>query len=421
MPYYKFKPADIFYNRIKAHPKKEFFIYDSKIYLDNQSQISGAFTGSVPSVPPGNVNLYELNVDRAPSNTGRYIGPVDSEEPGRNIADTGMIYPFIVKDGNLSTFRTITTASFNSDYRYGDVISGSYPMSASISRQLITASAPGDPARSTTVNRINALSSSLNFYAPLSRHYLFSSSFANKDEQTINLISIPSIFYGSSIKKGSLSLKYYITGTLVGELKDENFNGQLIQTGPYGSTNSGSTAGVVLYNEGFCLLTGSWTIGETSLDYTNANTATPSSWLYYGVGANDGIPAETHVALSRLSASYNFEFEGTQYAPVMTLMAHAARGKLNFSNNPTYINQGNIAAFSFVSASTGYAESSNQPIKNVVKSPYTSPTGTYEPQTYISKVGIFDKDKNLIGMAKVATPVKKTEEREFTFKLKLDF
>ena len=34
---------------------------------------------------------------------------------------------------------------------------------------------------------------------------------------------------------------------------------------------------------------------------------------------------------------------------------------------------------------------------------------------------IYDKDKNLIGIAKVATPVKKTEERDLTFKLKLDF
>ena len=36
-------------------------------------------------------------------------------------------------------------------------------------------------------------------------------------------------------------------------------------------------------------------------------------------------------------------------------------------------------------------------------------------------VQIYDNDKNLIGIAKLATPVKKTEDRDFTFKLKLDF
>jgi len=50
-----------------------------------------------------------------------------------------------------------------------------------------------------------------------------------------------------------------------------------------------------------------------------------------------------------------------------------------------------------------------------------SPTASYKPQTFISKVGIFDKEKNLIGIAKIATPVKKTEDRDLTFKLKLDF
>jgi hypothetical protein len=38
----------------------------------------------------------------------------------------------------------------------------------------------------------------------------------------------------------------------------------------------------------------------------------------------------------------------------------------------------------------------------------------------VSKIGIYDEDMNLIAVAKLATPVKKTEERDLTFKLKLD-
>ena len=416
MPYYKFQETDLFQHQIKAHPKKQFFVYNSKIYLDNQSEISGAFTESVPSVPPGYASLYELNVDRAQVSTDRTIG---------SAADTGLIYPFVVKNGSLTSFRTITTASFNSDFTYGAIISGSYPLSASITRQFFansyTASSDAsDSARAQSANRINSLRTALDFYSPLSRHYLFSSSYGDKQTQAINLVSVPSIFYGSSIKKGSVELKFYVTGTLVGELRDENFNGELIQTGPYGSVGSGSVAGVTLYNEGFFVLTGSWTLGSSSLDYTNTNTATPSSWLYFGVGANDNIPADTDVAHSRLSASYGVEFKGTQFVPVTTMFAYAPRGELNYSNNPTYIDQSQNTAFGFQSSSIGYVENANQPIKNTVKSPYTSPTGSYAPQTFISKIGIFDEDKNLIGIAKVATPVKKTEDRDFTFKLKLD-
>ena len=217
MAYYKFKESDIFFNEIKAFPNKEFFIFNSKVYLDNQSQVDGAFTGSVPNVPPGFVSLYELNVDRAGSTTG-------------------LIYPFLTKDGSLSSFRTITTSSFNSDFDFGDIITSSYPMSASIVRQFYTASSD----RQYEGNRITSLKNTLNYYKTISDRYSYSASFGDKGYDPINLISIPSIFYGSSIKKGSVNLKYYITGTLVGELKDENYNGELIQVGPVGSTGSGT-------------------------------------------------------------------------------------------------------------------------------------------------------------------------------------
>ena len=59
-------------------------------------------------------------------------------------------------------------------------------------------------------------------------------------------------------------------------------------------------------------------------------------------------------------------------------------------------------------------------IKNTVSSSYYKVSGTFEKQTFISNVAIFDKDRNLIGVAKVATPVRKTEEQDYTFKLKLD-
>ena len=41
-------------------------------------------------------------------------------------------------------------------------------------------------------------------------------------------------------------------------------------------------------------------------------------------------------------------------------------------------------------------------------------------ETYISKVAIYDEKKNLIGIAKLANPVRKTPDRSYLFKLKLD-
>ena len=67
-----------------------------------------------------------------------------------------------------------------------------------------------------------------------------------------------------------------------------------------------------------------------------------------------------------------------------------------------------------------YKEHDKGIIKNTVRSPYPDPTGSFEKIVYISKIGVYDEQKNLIAIAKVATPVKKTEDRELTFKLKLD-
>jgi hypothetical protein len=231
------------------------------------------------------------------------------------------------------------------------------------------------------------------------------------------LISIPSIYYGSSIRKGSVSLKYYVTGTLVGELQDENRNGELIQVGPRGSTGSGSVAGVMLYNEGFALLTGSWVLNPEPKDYLNSGSddLDPSSWLHFGAG----LPGKTvgHVTGSH----YSFDFKGTNEIPTVTMLAYAKQGKVNASNNPTYVRYGQNKTNAISSGSTVLSENSELKIYNSVDTVYTGTTGSYEKQTFISKIKIYDEDMNCIGEAKLARPVKKTDDRRLMFKLKLDF
>ena len=190
--------------------------------------------------------------------------------------------------------------------------------------------------------------------------------------------------------------------------------GELIQTGPEGSTGSGSVAGVALYDEGFLLLTGSWDLDTTTRNYLNdpGNLVAPS-WLYFAVGANDTIPAGTVP-----SSSYSLNMKGVNKIPNLTMFAHADKGEMNHSNNPTYIKFGQVT-----SPSTGsyiFEEPTNLSIKNIVSSSYADPTGSFQKITYISKIGIYDEDKNLIGVATMATPVKKTQDRNLTFKLKLD-
>ena len=200
MLYYTFKQNDTFYNRIETHPYVQFYINDSKIFYNNKQERAGVRASNVKMVPVGSISLYELNIDR----------PSDS-----------VIYPFITKDGSRTAFRTVSTTAFN-QFQYGDTITGSYPLSASISRDYLAGGTVD--VVGTTVNKPNlfALKNTLNYYKYLSRHYEYSSSFYSwdKGQQNMSFISIPSIFYGSSIAKGSVNLKFYITGTLAAELQD---------------------------------------------------------------------------------------------------------------------------------------------------------------------------------------------------------
>ena len=268
-----------------------------------------------------------------------------------------------------------------------------------------------------------SLRNSLDFYGTRSPHYFveYSASVTgqwNKDEQDINLISVPKIFYGTRIKPGSMSLKFYITGTLVGELQDTKYNGELIQVGPVGSTGSGSVAGVTMYEEGFVLLTGSWGLCEP-ISLKSGSADVSGSWIYFGAGANDGIINKTgNVSASYGSASFDMSFKGHTETQVLTMYAHARRGEVNYSNNPTFLQFGQDKMS--LSSSNIYIENDKQKIKNTVSSSFDGFDAPFERQVYVSRIAIYDDDKKLIGVATLSNPVLKKEAQDLSFKLKLD-
>ena len=414
MPYYKFGPNDIFHNRIETHPECEFLIHDRKLYYNGRmpepaKQEAGNLVNHVPS---GYLSLYELNVDRRESEHDGTLRPT-------------MSYPFITKDGTATSFKTVSQTTFQS-FGYGDVMTGSYPLSASISveRYVDPTDAFYDVCGKNRP-RLTALKNTLNYYSTMSPHF----SVGNKMEEELTLLSIPSIFYGSSIQRGSVSLKYYVTGSLAGELSDINKNGELIQVGPEDSEHNGKVAGVVLYNEGFVILSGSWSLDDDTQERyrycpepINVGTEFDNpKWIYWGTQGFDDDPEWLDPPTNVISSSFYLSFKGTNYIPTMTMLTHARKGELNHSNNPTYLTYGQKNARIYMEESRTYKENSDLEIANTVQSPYPDPEALFEKQTWISKIGIYDKDKNLIAIAKLASPVRKTEEREFTFKLKLDF
>jgi hypothetical protein len=393
MPYYKFKENEILHNTLETHPEVQFDVNAGNIYLNNRNAISGAFVGNVGCAPVGNLSLYEINVDR----------PADS-----------LAYPFVTKDGSFEAVGSVSLKDYFSSFEYGDSITGSYPMSASLAREHFVAN---HGTLFPTGSHVSALRTALNYYQPLSNHYAYSSSLGDKAVQELSLLYVPSIFYGSKIYPGTTTLQLYISGTLAAEAQDLYRNGELIQVSgsALAQTNgSGSVAGVILYNEGVVVLTGSW--GLTVNSFARDTDSGPFRWIDFALGANDGSSDITP------SASFRFKFEGTNPIETLTMFATAPRSELNFSANQTLLDKVSYDAATNQpqTGSYHYKESENIEIFNTVSSSFYRFEADFKHQTFINKIGIYDKNKNLIAVANLATPIKKTALRDFTFKLKLD-
>jgi hypothetical protein len=441
----KFGQNDIILNTMLAYPQNEFFIYNASVYYNNVPSQAGTATATskdssspvhftavsqVRMVAPGAISLYEYNIDRP--DTGDLVGalaiaedktgssgliePVTyaaaqarltSGEPVTFVKDNNRIYPWISKDSAGSSWKTVSATDYATEYQYGSILTGEYPLSASIVRELIT-----NPSSSYNKHYFS-LRNRLDFYGVRNIHYKISASVGsqswNKDIQELNTIAIPSIFFGSRIKPGTVSLKYYWTGSLLGELQDIRQNGELVQVSASkgeGITYKNTTAGVIMYDEGYIILTGSW---DLSIE-TDADGERPT-WLNYAKGANDSQSPGTNV-------SFALNFQGRTETQVMTLFTHAKRGEANFSNNPTYLQYGQDK-LQFTSSHV-YEENSEQLVANTVSSSYSSYNADFKRSVYISRIAVYDENKNIIGIATLANPVLKEEDQDYSIKLKLD-
>jgi len=364
MNYKKFDSDDIVRNHIKTYPDNEFSFYSGSVYMGSLNQISAddihnhtLYSGTPLNLMGGAGNYLRTYVVNAVNSTVTTLFPNNLSDQEKYNRTTGEYY------------------SFN------------YFPSSSVSILRVTSSQAESPY-------ISALKNTLEWYSTVSPSYKFNN-FSKKD---LAIINVPSIFYGSSIKRGSMSLSYYYTGSIISTITDYRSNGELVEI--YGP-NSGSVAGVVLYEEGIVLLSGSW----------NLPSSNTTKWNMFGTGSTTAIYN---------SGSFDLKFKGTNLIPTITMFAHAEKNEFNTSANKTYVDSQDSDYNFVLTGSNVYRENNLTPIKNTIQSNYTSVSGSFKKQTFINQIGIYDSDKNLIAIAKLANPVKKNNDREYTFKLKLD-
>lgn len=411
---FKFEPDDLFVNRLKTYPEYNVFIYQGEMFVNSETRITGS----------GGMVIYDVNRNLTSSNM---ISPFIENTSEKAIFKSQVYQPLVktIDAGPVPHFYKRKLASDKlTSYPTGEITS-SYGVETPIVRNLTQAvatlnteyvnpSAPGAALTHTHTftSNLNLTASALQNvakkYTVLSDHFIFSSSAHSRNllEEQINFINIPSMYYGSTIKKGTVELNYYITGSKIASCGDVNHNGELI--GTLGAT-SGSVVGIVMYDEGIIALTSSVELEDNSIIYNGSPTT--GSWLHYSTTLNDGISNS-----SLASASYDLNFEGTNYINTMTMFAHARKGHLNHSNNPTYRDL-NEEKINITGSGLRFIEGSTE-LANVVSASYVS--SSFEKTTYISKVHIYDEEGNLIAITSMARPIKKTVNDEFTFKMKID-
>ena len=374
--YFNFTENDKFVNTLVTYPDYEIVIDPANLWINNRIN-QGA------NVLSSSLSVHEINVNRL----------------------SGLIYPYLPKGGDYERLGTITADQFHSA-SYGTHLTGTYPITSSI--KITNYTDMTDP-------KVASLYNIIGNYKKNNQLMDFDVITANND---LTILEIPRLFVGSSIKKGSIQLEFYFTGTLLSKIDDSRMNGDLIISDTAASYApsfiSGSTViGSVLYDEGILLLNSTGSLTEWSIaDRTTyiGGDHIPM-WTDFGVYTGDATVDEKF--------TYRLKFKGVNKVPTLTMFCYAPKFHLNNSVNPTFISRD----ASFTTSSTNaksFVENEFMDIKNLASSSYAGVTSSFEKITRISKIGIYNEDKKLIGIAKLANPLIKKEEQDYTFKIKLD-
>ena len=208
------------------------------------------------------------------------------------------------------------------------------------------------------------------------------------------------------IKKGSFTMSL-----ATGGLNTSPMRGNLETVSDYGAVSSykvNSPAG-----EFGILYTGSTVIAGTGVGllYYQAGVAVLTSSLFdneFGFalpfGAYDTSSISAVMTASNITASCdglrnrieNIHFDNTTELNSTIYFCRAHHNDFNYSSNPTYLDS-----------------SSKIRVKN------NDPTN--EPVAYVTTVGLYSADNQLLAVAKLSEPLKKTPSNELTLRVRLDY
>ena len=164
-----------------------------------------------------------------------------------------------------------------------------------------------------------------------------------------------------------------------------------------GTSATHPAAGLIYYQAGVVVVSGS-----VFNDLANGGLLHDSNAGTVEMRNNFGVCGFNHITASTIQTTcdairnrfYNVQFNNTTELNSAIYFCRANHNDFNYSSNPTYLTGSQIR----------------------VKDQSTDP-----PVTYITTVGLYSEDNELLAVAKLSEPIKKTPENELTLRVRLDY
>ena len=176
----------------------------------------------------------------------------------------------------------------------------------------------------------------------------------------------------------------YLVNSPVGEY------GVLFATNDAGSQLSveNSKCGLIFYQAGICVLTGSIFKSQLSSSACQMNSATED---IDAILTGSAISSSADSLRHRI---YNLQFNNTVELNSSVYFCRINHNEFNYSTNPTYLSGSKIRV---------KTQASDLPV------------------SYITTIGLYNDNSELLATAKLSEPLKKTSDTEFTIRVRLDY
>ena len=250
-----------------------------------------------------------------------------------------------------------------------------------------------------SINHLQTPSSSIKLRRPHTRQL----------HNTANVISLPQKFYGEYIKPGSveitdnsLSSTFILRDDGRGNIYDTAFSASYANRAPT-ATNSGSVVGNIFYSDGLIVIT------DTG-SYSTVGSLEGSDGFTVDFKASQTIYEREYVCVS---SENEFQFTNNKSARV---------GRSGSISIPTFpITQyTNTIDDNFIYDGLGYSTGSFDVAGYNMGSEFLGVTTHSEFATYVTAIGLYNDENELLAVGKPAMPIKNEKELSLTFVVRFD-